>query len=201
MRCRPSARTSTLPSILGRIIHRAVALVDASYGALGVLDETGTHRGQAIDRIAEAVDDLDLTIKQIRMAIFDLERTRDASEGCAAGSSVSSTSRSEGSVSSRGSCSMAGSTTQTANRWRRSWCPACVARHARRWATGSPIWLPERASSGAFSSCYRVSRAAPSWSGGCPRCDVAGWLAPRRCRARSCQLHPAGSQQRLVTLR
>ena len=113
---------------LGRIIHRAVALVDASYGALGVLDETGTHRGQAIDRIAEAVDDLDLTIKQIRMAIFDLERTRDASEGCAAGSSVSSTSRSEGSVSSRGSCSMARSTPQPANTWRRSWCPPCVRR-------------------------------------------------------------------------
>jgi signal transduction histidine kinase len=37
-----------LPSMLDRIIHAAVELVDAQYGALGVLDETGTHLAQFI---------------------------------------------------------------------------------------------------------------------------------------------------------
>ena len=37
-----------LPSMLERIIHSAVELVDATYGALGVLDETGTRLSQFI---------------------------------------------------------------------------------------------------------------------------------------------------------
>src|SRR3954454_5943925 len=37
-----------LPAMLERIIHSAVDLVDASYGALGVLDDTGTKLAQFI---------------------------------------------------------------------------------------------------------------------------------------------------------
>lgn len=37
-----------LPAMLRRIIQSAVELVDASYGALGVLDDTGTRLGQFI---------------------------------------------------------------------------------------------------------------------------------------------------------
>jgi signal transduction histidine kinase len=37
-----------LPAMLRRIVESAVALVDASYGALGVLDETGTKLAQFI---------------------------------------------------------------------------------------------------------------------------------------------------------
>jgi signal transduction histidine kinase len=37
-----------LPSMLERIVHSAVDLVDATYGALGVLDDTGTRLAQFI---------------------------------------------------------------------------------------------------------------------------------------------------------
>lgn len=37
-----------LPSMLKRIVHSAVELVDATYGALGVLDDTGTRLAQFI---------------------------------------------------------------------------------------------------------------------------------------------------------
>jgi len=37
-----------LPSMLDRIVHSAVDLVDATYGALGVLDDTGTRLSQFI---------------------------------------------------------------------------------------------------------------------------------------------------------
>jgi signal transduction histidine kinase len=37
-----------LPSMLERIVHSAVELVDATYGALGVLDDTGTRLAQFI---------------------------------------------------------------------------------------------------------------------------------------------------------
>lgn len=37
-----------LPSMLRRIVQSAVDLVDATYGALGVLDDTGTHLAQFI---------------------------------------------------------------------------------------------------------------------------------------------------------
>jgi signal transduction histidine kinase len=40
-----------------------------------------TDRGAAIDRIEQAVDDLDLTIKEIRTAIFGLERAGVADQG------------------------------------------------------------------------------------------------------------------------
>jgi signal transduction histidine kinase len=41
----------------------------------------GSDRNGAIDRIERAVDDLDVTIKEIRTAIFDLERARATSDG------------------------------------------------------------------------------------------------------------------------
>lgn len=52
-----------LPAMLERIIHSAVDLVDATYGALGVLDDTGTRLAQFItvgldDETYHAIGDL-----------------------------------------------------------------------------------------------------------------------------------------------
>jgi signal transduction histidine kinase len=41
----------------------------------------GSDRNAAVGRIEQAVDDLDVTIKEIRTAIFDLERARASSDG------------------------------------------------------------------------------------------------------------------------
>ena len=62
----------------------------------------GTDPVAAVGRIGEAVDDLDLTIKEIRSAIFDLEQAAPAARGCAAGSSPLSARRRTRWGSSRG---------------------------------------------------------------------------------------------------
>ena len=47
-RSSPSARISILPAMLRRIVEAAVGLVDARYGALGVLDDTGSGLAEFI---------------------------------------------------------------------------------------------------------------------------------------------------------